>query len=277
MRMHSLSRTNSRRTSGSVANLFDNRVRNMRRDRAFQIGPVLFFYERVFDDILERLSVIQRRFESALLIGTPDAQWPGRLAQFADRVEATDPGAGFAKAAGGIQAEADLIEFPKASFDLCVAIGTLDTVNDLPRAFLRLRYIMQPDSLLIGAMPGGDTLPQLRTAMRAADAVAGGASPRIHPRIEAASLGQLLAAAGFRLPVVDIDRAKVSYRSLNDLVRDLRGMGVTNVLAQRPRTPLSRAALAAAKQRFSEEQSNGRTVETFELLHFAAWSPHIES
>jgi len=270
--MHHLSRTNSRRTSAAVADLFDNRARMVRRDRAFRTGPALFLYERAFDDILERLGGIRRNFESALLIGTPDPGWPERLERFATKVQSADPGARFAEAAGGIQADADLIDFPAASFDLCVALGTLDTINDLPGALLRLRYVLRPDSLLIGAISGGDTLPQLRAAMRAADAVSGEAVPRVHPRIEAASLGQLLAAAGFRMPVVDVDRVKASYRGLRDLARDLRAMGMTNVLSQRTRTPLTRAALAAAEEQFSRSQQNGRTVETFELLHFAAWT-----
>jgi SAM-dependent methyltransferase len=270
--MDHLSRANSSRTSAAVADLFDSRTRIMRRDRAFRAGPALFLYERAFDDILERLSGIRRRFESALLIGTPDPGWPERLERFATRVQPADPGVAFAKVAGGIQADADLIEFPQASFDLCVALGTLDTINDLAGALLRLRSVMRPDSLLIGAIAGGDTLPRLRSAMRAADAVEGEATPRVHPRIEAASLGQILAAAGFRMPVVDVDRVKVSYRSLLDLVRDLRAMGITNVLSKRARTPLTRSALAAAQEQFCRDQASGRTVETFELLHFAAWT-----
>jgi SAM-dependent methyltransferase len=270
--MPHLSRSNSRRTSAAVADLFDSRTRIMRRDRAFRAGPALFLYERAFEDILDRLSGIRRDFESALLIGTPDPGWPERLKPFATDVRSVDPAAGFAEAAGGIQADADLIDFPEASFDLCVALGTLDTINDLPGALLRLRYILRPDSLLIGAISGGDALPQLRSAMRAADAVSGVATPRVHPRIEAASLGQLLAAAGFRMPVVDVDRVNVSYRALRDLIRDLRAMGTTNVLTQRSRKPLTRAAVSAAEAQFSADQQDGRTVESFELLHFAAWT-----
>ena len=270
--MRHLSRSSSRRTSAAVADLFDNQARVIRRDRAFRAGPALFLYERAFDDILERLSGIRRNFQSALLIGTPDPEWPERLKRFAMKVQAVDPGPGFAGAAGGIQGDADQLEFPAESFDLCVALGTLDTINDLPGALLRLRCVLKPDSVLIGAMAGGDTLPKLRAAMRAADATSGSASPRVHPRVEAASLGQLLASAGYRMPVVDVDRVKVSYRGLGDLVRDLRSMGMTNVLRQRTPTPFSRAALAAAEEHFADAQDGGRTIETFELLHFAAWT-----
>lgn len=270
--MRRLSRTNSRRTSAAVADLFDKDARIRRRERACRSGPALFVYERAFEDILDRLSVIQRPFEAALLIGTPDPSWPARLGQIAPSVQAIDPGAGFAAAAGALQIEEESIAFSPSSFDLVVAVGTLDTVNDLPGVLLKLRNLLRPDSLLIGAIAGGETLPQLRAAMRAADAIAGAAVPRVHPRIEAAALGHLLAATGFQIPVVDVDRAKVSYRSLRDLVRDMRAMGATNILAQRSRRPLTRAALTAAENHFASNQENGRTLETFELLHFAAWT-----
>lgn len=251
-----LSRTLPRRTSARVADLFDNRAGKLRRARARRSGPALFLHERAFEDILDRLSGIRRTFDSALLLGLGDESWPERVAQFARSVEVSET----------------TIEIPSGSFDLCIAVGLLDVVNDLPRDFLKLRSLLRPDSLLIGAMSGGDTLPRLRTAMRAADAIASSAVPRVHPRIEAASLGHLLAAAGFRIPVVDVDRVRVSYRSLRDLVRDLRRMGATNILIERSRRSLTRSALAAAEEEFARNQENGRTVETFELLHFAAWT-----
>jgi len=157
---------------------------------------------------------------------------------------------------------------------LCVAIGTLDTVNDLPRALNAVRAALAPDSFFLGAFSGGDTLPRLRAAMRAADEVDGVAVPHVHPRIEPAMLTTLLSAAGFFNPVVDVDRAQVSYPSLERLVRDLRAMGATNILTNRPRRPVSRAALAEAFEAFSSTGDDGRTTETFEILHFAAWTPH---
>jgi SAM-dependent methyltransferase len=255
-----------------AAELFDPQAREMRRERAFRRGPVLFAYQRAFDDIAERLAEVRRSFASALLIGVPDPGWPERLSAFAGTLEAIDPGAAFARAAGARHSSETGLDFAHASFDLCVAIGTLDTVDDLPGLLRRIAGWLRPDSLVIGVIPGADTLPQLRSAMRAADIAGGVASPHVHPRIEAAALGHLLGAAGFVMPVVDVDRVRVAYSSLTRLVGDLRGMGVTNVLRSRSRG-ISHAGLAAAQRYFRESGHEGRTVETFELLHFAAWTP----
>lgn len=256
-----------------VSVLFDLKLRALRRDRAARIGVEPFLFERAFDDCIERLTLVQRRFEHALLIGSPDASWPDRLRRIVPQVEVRDPGRLFADAAGGDLVVEDDWQPPSAHYDLVLAIGTLDTVNDFPRALLSIRHSMRPEGLFIGALSGGDTLPRLREAMRAADQATGNASPHVHPRIEASALAPLLSAAGFADPVVDVDRVRVSYASLDRLVRDLRSMGATNVLAARSRAPLTRDALNAAARSFAAAGDGERTVETFEILHFAAWSP----
>ncbi|HET8749646.1 MAG TPA: methyltransferase domain-containing protein [Sphingomicrobium sp.] len=254
-----------------MADLFDMQLRARRRDRAARLGPELFLFERVFEDCLERISLTARSFEKALMIGCPDAGWRERLERHARHVEVRDPGPSFAAAADGSTIVEDDWNPEPRSFDLVLAIGTLDSVNALPLALRLIRHAMRPDGLLIGAMSGGDTLPQLRNAMRAADAVAGGAAPHVHPRIEASALAPLLSDGGFAMPVVDIERVPVSYASFLKLVRDLRGMAATNVLSARP-AALGRRALDAAAQEFAKASVNRRTTETFEILHFAAWS-----
>jgi SAM-dependent methyltransferase len=231
--------------------LFDPELLKLRRERAARLGGDFFLHERAFADCLERIGLVARRFERALLLGCVNPGWPQRLLRFAARVD---------------------VEEISATYDLCLSIGMLDTIDDLPLALTGLRSVLAPNAFFIGAFAGGDTLPQLRKAMRAADSVQGGSVPHVHPRIEAAALGGLLSAAGFANPVVDVDRVAASYASLGDLVRDLRAMGVTNVLQERSRRPLTKAARTAAIESFVSAGRDGRTVETFEILHFAAWT-----
>jgi hypothetical protein len=255
-----------------AADLFDLELRAMRRDRAGRSGAELFLLDRAFADCLERIGFTGRAFASALLIGCPDPSWPERLAAMANKVDVFDPGPLFALAAEGSPIIEDKWD-ASPGHDLCVAVGTLDTVNDLPRALLAIRRSLVPDAFFIGAMAGGETLPHLRSAMRAADEVEGAAVAHAHPRVEASALAGLMTGAGFIDAVVDVDRVQASYRSLDRLVADLRKMGATNILRSRSRTGLPRKALEAARARFlAAAGADGRTVETFEILHFAAWT-----
>ena len=184
-----------------------------------------------------------------------------------------EPGPLFSRAAGAECIDEDRWSPRAHCYDLCLALGTLDTVNDLPRALRSIRTSLKPDTLLIGAIAGGNGVPVLRRAMHAADQATGSASPRVHPRIEAAALAPLLSSCGFVMPVIDVDRVRVSYQSLGGLVGDLRAMAATNILSARSRTPLSRPAVAAAAAAFRSAGDDSRTTETFEILHFAAWTP----
>ena len=246
-------------------------ARALRRDRAARNGVELFLYERAFADCLERIALIGRKFERALLLGCPDPHWPEHLREFTHQIDVRDPGCKFAGAAGGKALVEDAWEPPAGAFDLVLAVGTLDTVNALPVALRLIHYAMRGDALFIGALSGGNTLPQLRSAMRAADAVAGAAAPHVHPRIEASALAPLLADSRFVRPVVDVDRVAVNYPSLERMVADLRHMGATNVLSARPRF-VGQVARAAAIRAFAEAGDGSRTRETFEILHFAAWT-----
>jgi SAM-dependent methyltransferase len=249
------------------APLFDHPLRALRRDRAVRTGADTFLYDRAFQECLDRLDDIKDDFRSVLIAGCPNETWSDRLGS--REVTVIDPSPLMAARARGRCADLESMPFDPQSFHLCLTVGLLETANNLPLAAAALNLVLKPGGLLLGAIAGGQSLPRLRRAMLAADSAKGQASPRIHPRIEAAGLAQLLTSAGFAMPVVDVDRVELAYSSLDGLVRDLRAMGATNVLNARFRRPLDRAAIAAARTAFLDGQD--RAVEQVEILHFAAW------
>ncbi|HXH00413.1 MAG TPA: methyltransferase domain-containing protein [Sphingomicrobium sp.] len=252
--------------------LFNSRLRALRRDRAARMGGELVLLDRAFNECLDRLRDLNRDFDRTLLIGSPSPEWPRRLEQAVSRVEVFDPGPRMAAGASGVAGEEDRHDFGEARFDLVIAVGTLDTVNDLPLALRQIQRSLRPDAPLLGAMAGGDTLPALRSAMIQADLATGGVAPRVHPRIEPSSLATLLASAGFIMPVVDVDRVRLRYRLLGDLVRDLRAMAATNILVDRAAGRGHDWARLAATA-FANLGKDGRTEERFDILHFLGWTP----
>lgn len=235
----------------------------------------MFLYERAFEDCLDRLGDIARDFGRCLLIGCPSPDWRQRVKSLVDEVDVVDPGALFALAAGGDRADEDRFDFGDARYDVAVAVGTLDTVNDLPLALRLIHRALRPDSPLIGAMAGGNSLPSLRASMIEAGRAEGRIVARTHPRIEASSMAGLLSAADFSMPVVDVDRVTLRYRDLASLVRDLRAMGASSMLADRS-PPLKRREWRTACRTFEETGSGGRTEEQIDILHFIGWRQQTE-
>lgn len=253
---------------------FDRALRRLRRDRAAAGGrEARYLYRRAADELLDRLDLVARDFRDALDLGCGDGYLGERLAARGLRVTSADAGAAFAR--GGVQCDEDRLPFADASFDLVVSVGALDTVNDLPGALALIRRALRPDGLFLAALAGAGNLPRLRTALAAAEEAEGrDTAPRIHPQIDVRAAGDLLARAGFALPVADIEPVDVRYSAFATLVNDLRGMGATNILAARSQRPFGKTGLAAATATFrSAADPDGKTTERFEILYMSGWAP----
>lgn len=213
-----------------------------------------FVVEDIVDDMLERLAFLRHEARRALVIG----DWSGALGQvLRDRsteVTAVEPGAGFDEEQ----------PFATGGFDLVLGVATLDTVNDLPGALIHMRRALAPEGHAIASFVGAGSLPALRQIMLAADGERPAA--RVHPLVDVRAGAQLLQRAGWIDPVADSRTLSVAYRSLEQLVADLRAQGLGNVLAS-PAPRLGKAGLARARQAFAEAaDAQGRVVETFEIL-----------
>ena len=257
---------------------FDRKLRRLRRDRAARTaGDADYLHRFAADEILERLTGVNRDFDNALVLGGLDGGLADALRGRGMTVVVADAGDGFARSAKGVQCDEDRLPFADGSFDLVVSIGTLDSVNDLPGALTLIRRSLRPDGLFLAAFVGAGSLPSLRKAMAAADAVDGAAAPRVHPQIDLRAAGDLLGRAGFKLQVADSHALEVRFTSFQRLVQDLRAMGATNILSARSRRPIGRHGLAAATAAFGGAAGSDRkTAEWFEILFLTGWSPSPE-
>ena len=247
--------------------IFDRNRRRLHRDQAAgRFGEFGFVRALMMEVITERLDGVRRTFADALDLGCAD----GAFARPGVHVARADPGFRFAAAAGGVQADEDRLPFADGAFDLVVAAGTLDTVDDLPGALTLIRRTLRPDGLFLGAFLGAGTLSTLRAAFR--DAEAERPAARFHPLVDVRSAGDLLVRAGFALPVADTESLTVRYASLARLLGDVRGMAGGNLLADV--TPLRREALARAAAAFAARaDADGRVAEQFEVIVLTAWAP----
>jgi NADH dehydrogenase [ubiquinone] 1 alpha subcomplex assembly factor 5 len=148
-------------------------------------------------------------------------------------------------------------------------------VNDLPGVLVQIKEALKPDGLFLGAMFGGDTLFELRTALQLAEVDReGGISPHISPMTDTKDISNLLSRAGFTLLTVDIDEVRVGYPSMWELLEDLRDMGESNAVVGR-RHFLHRDTLAAASAIYKELHGNedDSVPATFQIIYMIGWKP----
>ena len=246
--------------------LFDRALLRARWKRAAQQGAATFLLDRVAEDMADRISAIMRDFADVADIWTP-----GELlrAPVADRFKSV--------ARIRLDGDSEVLPLQPESLDLAVSALAFQFVNDLPGVLTQIRRALKPDGLLLAALPGGDTLTELRQSFAATEAECeGGVSPRVAPFADLRDIGHLLQRAGLALPVTDVDRIVVRYDHAFALMRDLRRMGATNVLVERRRTPTRRATMLRMAQIYAERfaDPDGRIRATFDIVWLSAWAPH---
>jgi SAM-dependent methyltransferase len=229
--------------------LFDSHAYLLHHERArptFHSHSFLFDY--VGNDLMSRLQDLKKTFHVALNLSPHPLNYPAQ--HYSE------------------------LTLEKESFDLIVSCLQAHWVNGVP-AFLKNIYMaLQPEGCFLGALWGGNTLCELRESLMQAElSLTGGVSPRIAPMMHPADAPTLLGKAGFFMPVVDTDSITVSYSSLFNLMRDLRGMGETNKLCDRPKTFTRRELFKKAEEIYVKNFSDGnnKLIATFEVIFLTGW------
>ena len=245
----------------------------MARDRAHvHFRSHDFLYQHMLDGLIERMEDVQRPLRDVLVIGCPDETARMRLEAMGKTVTCCDPGAKNARLNDGVQAEEDALPFAENSFDLVLACGTLDSVNDLPGALIVMRRILRPDGLLLGACVGAGSLTRLKATLLEGEG--DHATAHVHPQIDVRAAGDLLARTGYAMPVADSEALKVRYGDLLGLMHDLRFMGCGNVMTRARRGGIRRDSLARAAAAFARAaDADGKTAEDFSILYLSGWKP----
>lgn len=248
--------------SSSPPRIFDSVRRLALRRRALRLSQsadaARFILDDMIEDVQERLGFMRLEPARCLLIGERDGtlalgiNTPGR------EIISTD-----------ITSLDEERPLPVDPVDLIVSLSSLDTVNDLPGALIHIRNALAPGGLMIASFIGAGSLPILRQAMFAADGDRPAA--RMHPMVDSRSGAELLQRSGFARQVVDSRPLRVTYRSFDQLIVDLRAQALTSVLAS-PTPQLSKAAIETARRTFMDHaDEQGRVTETFEILTLTGW------
>ncbi len=235
------------------------------RDNAFD--DVL--HRHVAEELAERLSFVQRRFETGLICGPASAGQRDIWRQMPTRWIYASP------APFGCEDVVCDIGLPFCrTFPIVVSQNALHLNDDPVRALGELRGALVPDGLFLGAAAAHGTLDELADSLLRAEAeLTGGAAARVAPFAALRTWGDALARAGFALPVADEIRVVLRYSDLAGLLRDLGGIGGRGVLAQR--RPAHRRLFERAEAIYRERHADpdGRLRATFVFACLSGWAP----
>jgi malonyl-CoA O-methyltransferase len=146
------------------------------------------------------------------------------------------------------------LPFAPESFELVWSNMALHWVVDPLAALREIERVLSADGLLMFSTLGPDSLKELRAAAGAT---------RVHQFIDMHDLGDMLVAAGFSAPVMDMEMLQVDYESGARLLDDLRASGQTNARRDRPRGLAGRRFLSAFRA--------SALRATYEVVYGHAW------
>lgn len=243
------------------ASVCAHRARSQKLDPKFQ-----FLRTEVADRMRERLEEINRDFPKRLDLGDGFARFVPSLADTFETLPIVETKDG---ALPGLPTE--------PTYDLITANLEFHWINDLPGLLVQLRRCLNPDGMILASLFGGETLHELRHALIAAEVeITGGATARVIPFADVKDVGSLLQRAGFALPVTDMDTLRFTYEHPLQLMHELRGMGETNALSDRPRNFFRRDVVMRACGLYAEKHQleTGRVPATFDVVYLTGWQPH---
>jgi malonyl-CoA O-methyltransferase len=177
------------------------------------------------------------------------------------------------RAGARICAEAAQLPFAEAAFDLVFSNLMLHWHPQPHNVFPEWKRVLAVDGLLLFSCFGPDTLQELRAACGEA---LGESYPM--PFIDMHDFGDMMVAAGFATPVMDVETIRLTYASARELLAEARALG-GNPRDDRRQGFVSgaraRALLTALERR--RETATGRIGLTFEVAYGHAWKPAPKS
>jgi len=168
------------------------------------------------------------------------------------------------RAAHPVCADFQRLPLAAAGVGLVWSNMALHWAADAAAALGEFHRVLAVEGLLMFSTLGPDTLGGLRAAAGEA---------RVHRFADMHDLGDLLVAAGFADPVMDMERVTLVYADGEALLADLRASGQTCALAARGRGLAGRGFRAALGAALAAQRRDGGLAVVYEVVYGHAWKP----
>lgn len=162
-------------------------------------------------------------------------------------------------------ADANRLPFADSSVDVLFSSLMLQWCNP-GWTFAEARRVLKPQGFFAFSTFGPDTLKELRASWAEVDD-----HHHVHQFMDMHDIGDALVRAGLMEPVLDVERVRLTYSTVMDLMRDLKVIGAHNVAAGRARGLTGKSRLQRMQSAYEAFRHEGRLPATYEIVYGAAW------
>lgn len=227
-----------------------------------------FLLDMASQDIIERLQLISKKFQSILVINGFDGRITQQLKQLYPEAEIYITEQCSELVAASLKAQTIIMDdenlgFKEQSFDLIISLANLQFTNQPFQYLLATTKLLKKDGMHLLNFYGGVTLNKLKQKIIAVESKAQLAHhPFIHPTINAIALSQLVQQLPVSMKIIDSDIQQVEYSKFENLIFDLRQMAATNICLNRNKYNFSKKLYQSLKADFNQQPC----IEEFELI-----------
>lgn len=151
--------------------------------------------------------------------------------------------------------------------DLIFSNLMLQWCERLDELFAELHRVLRPGGLLLFSSFAPATLQELRSAWASVDA-----GPHVNDFADLPELAEGLMRSGFLEPVLDVERHRHYYPSVQALKRELKQIGAQNAARARARGLGGRRRAEAMRAAYEQAREEAGLPVTWELLFGAAFA-----
>lgn len=165
-------------------------------------------------------------------------------------------------------ADVEALPIVSNSVDMVWSNLALQWCNDLPATFVELQRVLKVEGLLMFSSFGVDTLQELRIAFHDVDGYS-----HLNRFTDLHDVGDMLVAAGFADPVMEMERITLTYNDVRAVMQDLKSIGAHNATAGRASGMMGKAAWQRVTANYEKLRRDGKLPATFEIIYGHAWKP----
>jgi malonyl-CoA O-methyltransferase len=161
-------------------------------------------------------------------------------------------------------ADAECLPLQPQSVDLVISNLAFQWCDNLEKTFADIKRVLKPEGQFYFTTFGARTLHELKSAWREADDY-----NHVNTFYNSAQLQSFLLQAGFQKFELETRSYTSTYKSVWDLMTELKQLGAHTVLEGSNKQLTSKSAMQRMISAYQQQEENGRIPATFEVIMVA--------